>query len=409
MPSRFAVLKALFLAASLMAFARAGARASDTDDGLARESCHCIDLGAIRRRLEEAQVAIAAYRSVLPSVPATEPFTEKSYGAVRPQIQSALDHHRYEYPPAGKPNVHAYGGTGPGITGGPFCSTEFSPTANACERESLDRHEAVHRRRCEIVRNAAIADPIGGLADRMMTLRRILLEEIEAYGTEESFLKGEIARLNGKCFVWSGTITYEMRNELENSRTEPVATADGTKTTQTRFEFRRAATVRLTDTSSGGEADAEIEYRLSSVEESHGSGTVRCRAKEGNRNTLVDRAVTWNSRSATGGGTAQTVRAKVHVSLSSNGKYELSFSTPSVPVVLKTEHHASRSGGCEADSGPVEESGTAQGDTGSIEMSGSGTTVMGKPEPTLSGSRTEVAGPIKTTLTWNIKRSLSRD
>lgn len=389
---------------------RAPADAGNANENFERESCHCIDLGAIRRRLEEAQVAIAAYRSVLPSVPAAEPFTKESYGLVRPQIQTALDTHTYEYPPAGKPNVHAYGGTGPGITGGPFCSTELSPTANACERESLDRHEAVHRRRCEIVRNSTLAAPIAGLPDRavFMTLRWILEEEVEAYGAEESFLKGEIARLDGKCFVWSGTITYAMTYRREESRTDPVATADGTKTTQTTLESRRAATVRLANTRSGGEAEAEIEFRLSSSVVSNGSGTVRCRAKDGNRNTFVDRTVTWDSRSATSGEKVQAVRAKVRVSLSSNGKYEIGFRTPSVPVALRTEHRASRSGGCE-ESKPVEESGATQGDTGSIEMAASGSTATGKPEPTLSGSKTETTGTIETTTTWNIKRSLRRE
>jgi hypothetical protein len=171
---------------------------------LARAQCTCIDVGDIKRRMTEAQTAINAYMTEIGKMVeqmqrTRQPleYTPERRLKLQGRVQAALNQVT-----AGAISTAPTDGDNPGGTNNLCMMTiNLHPSATACMRESVRKHEEYHRDQCLKTRSAGsvIGAVVSGKADRFerdgASLVKYAQEEIGGYTTEMMFLQSELSRL----------------------------------------------------------------------------------------------------------------------------------------------------------------------------------------------------------------------
>lgn len=166
--------------------------------------CKCVDIGDIKARILEASTAISAYSAEMQkmgeqmlrtqeAIPYSPARREKLQGRVKDALTQVSSGGRISATPT---LGHTLGGTGN------LCQTEINlhPSATACMRESVKRHEDHHSSECKKTLAAgSILTTVTTGKDRFernnAQLMEYAMEEISGYTTEIAFLQGELARL----------------------------------------------------------------------------------------------------------------------------------------------------------------------------------------------------------------------
>ena len=178
--------------------------------GSAFAQCQCIDVGDIKARSKEAKAAIEAYgqemNKMAEQIQRTHDpllYTEGRRTKLQTNIQKALN----------GVNAGRISPT-PTIEGGAVASTgnmcnvvyKLHPSATACIRESIKRHEEHHQKQCQAMLSASgviVAAATGKGTDRFertgASLMQYASEEISGYLEEVKFLGSEEARLAQAC------------------------------------------------------------------------------------------------------------------------------------------------------------------------------------------------------------------
>lgn len=171
------------------------------------QTCQCIDQGDIKARIAEAQAAINAYsaetQKMMEQIQRTQqpiPYTPERRQKLQGRVQEALNGVN-----KGRISTLPTMGDNPGGTDN-LCNVTINahPSATACMRESVNKHEQYHREQCLKTRTAGkIGTSITTGKDRFerdgIQLMQYASEEIGGYTTEISFLNGELARLQKAC------------------------------------------------------------------------------------------------------------------------------------------------------------------------------------------------------------------
>lgn len=166
------------------------------------QTCNCVDIGDIKRRMKEAQAALDAYgaemQKMAEQMQRTQqplPYTADRRKILQGRVQDALNQVSTGIQTA------PVSGDNPGGTDN-LCNTTINlhPSATACMRESVRRHEEHHRQECLKTRSAgAILKSIATGKDRFerneASLIEYALEEVGGYGVEMAFLQDELTRL----------------------------------------------------------------------------------------------------------------------------------------------------------------------------------------------------------------------
>jgi hypothetical protein len=169
--------------------------------------CQCIDVGDIKARMKEAEAAMNAYGTEIQKMgeqmqrtQAPIPYTKERRVKLQERVQEALNKVA-----AGRISTAPTMGDNPGGTDN-LCNVtiSLSPSATACMRESVKRHEQFHRQECLKTRTAGkIGTSIATGQDRFerdgMQLMQYASEEIGGYLAELTFLNGEQTRLAQAC------------------------------------------------------------------------------------------------------------------------------------------------------------------------------------------------------------------
>jgi chromosome segregation ATPase len=167
------------------------------------QPCQCIDIGDIKARMAEANAAIAAYsaeiQKMAEQIQRTReliPYTQARRKKLQENIQPTLDRVA-----AGRISPTPSGGHPPGGTSN-LCQIEIflHPSATACMRESIKRHEQHHSSECRKTLSAGrVLDSAATGKDRFertnTQLMEYAMEEIGGYTTEIAFLQSELTRL----------------------------------------------------------------------------------------------------------------------------------------------------------------------------------------------------------------------
>jgi hypothetical protein len=170
--------------------------------------CTCTDIADIKRRSKEAETAIGAYSTEMQKITEQMMRTQDpvAYTAERRQklqgrVQAALS----QASDGGIPTMPTVAGENPGGTNN-LCQVTINlhPSATACMRESVKRHEELHASECKKTFGAgAVLDSVRTGKDRFersgATLVQYAMEEISGYTTELQFLQSELARLETAC------------------------------------------------------------------------------------------------------------------------------------------------------------------------------------------------------------------
>jgi hypothetical protein len=166
------------------------------------QSCGCTDIADIKHRIEEADVAIKTYSDEMQKMGEQMqrqhtgiPYTSERRDKLQGRVQDALSKNAHGLPTM--PTMD----DNPGGTDN-LCNTTINlhPSATACMRESVSRHEAFHRKECLKTRSLGkIGESITSGKDRFerdgASLLQYAIEEIGGYSTEKTFLQGELSRL----------------------------------------------------------------------------------------------------------------------------------------------------------------------------------------------------------------------
>ena len=168
--------------------------------GPASAACACGDVSNLKRRIEEADVAIATSNrqqalfalgddgtQSVNAQPNTQ-LDQASYTRFRSEVQAAVISARYSEPGVNLATVA--GELWPSVTT-LDCSMEFSETASACMLALLTVHEKVHADDCTRLRNLGMPMPY----QYNMTKRWFIEQVIAAYGQEKQFAQAQLARL----------------------------------------------------------------------------------------------------------------------------------------------------------------------------------------------------------------------
>ncbi len=167
------------------------------------QACQCIDIGDIKARINEAQTAVSAYstevRKMAEQMQRTqEPilYSPARRAKLQGHVQDALNQVA-----GGRISPTPHMGHGPGHTSN-LCQIviDLHPSATACMRESVKRHEEHHSTECRKTLTAGrVADSVTSGKDRFernnAQLMAYAMEEIAGYTTEIMFLQSELARL----------------------------------------------------------------------------------------------------------------------------------------------------------------------------------------------------------------------
>ncbi len=171
--------------------------------GSAFAQCQCIDVGDIKARTKEATAAIEAYGAEMSKMmeqmqrtQAPLPYTPERRQKLQGRVQEALNKVS-----AGRISTTPTMGDNPGGTDN-LCNVTIGmhPSATACMRESVKRHEEFHRAECLKTRTAGkIGTTIKTGQDRFerdgIQLFQYAQEEVGGYMEEIKFLGAEEARL----------------------------------------------------------------------------------------------------------------------------------------------------------------------------------------------------------------------
>jgi hypothetical protein len=202
------------------------------------QTCQCIDVGDIKRRITEAQTAVQTYSAEMQKMMEQTQRTGDPllYNAERRQklqgkVQDALNKVA-----AGKISTTPTMGDNPGGTNN-LCETTIGlhPSATACMRESVTRHEEYHRQEC--LKTKSLGKSIGMFASKKdrfeadnIPLMQYAMEEVGGYSAEIMFLQGELTRLSSapecrpkpKPQVRDYTSQRRERNSPEDAKKDAV-------------------------------------------------------------------------------------------------------------------------------------------------------------------------------------------
>ena len=167
------------------------------------QPCQCIDVGDIKARIKEAQAAIEAYgtemQKMMEQMQRTQeplPYTPERRKKLQGRVQEALNKVS-----AGRIQTLPTMGDNPGGTDN-LCNivSGAHPSATACMKESVKRHEEYHRAECKKTLSAGkVATSIGTGKDRFerdgIQLFQYAQEEVGGYTEEIKFLNSELTRL----------------------------------------------------------------------------------------------------------------------------------------------------------------------------------------------------------------------
>ncbi len=187
------------------------------------QPCQCIDRGDIKARIAEAQAAIETYanetQKMMEQMQRTQsplPYTPERRAKLQGRVQEAIGKVS-----AGRISTVPTMGDNPGGTDN-LCNVTIGlhPSATACMRESVKRHEEHHRQECLKTRTAGkIATSVRTGQDRFerdgIQLPQYAGEEMGGYQAEVMFLNQEMARLANACKPPKPTVrdyTAEQRN-----------------------------------------------------------------------------------------------------------------------------------------------------------------------------------------------------
>lgn len=171
------------------------------------QPCQCIDVGDIKARIAEAQAAVQAYstemQKMMEQVQRTQqplPYTPERREKLQKRVQEALNKVA-----AGRIATVPTSGDNPGGTDN-LCNVTIGlhPSATACMRESVKRHEEHHRQECLKTRTPGkIATSVRTGQDRFerdqIQLMQYAAEETGGYSAEIAFLTQEHSRLQQAC------------------------------------------------------------------------------------------------------------------------------------------------------------------------------------------------------------------
>jgi hypothetical protein len=166
--------------------------------------CVCNDMADIQNRMTEAQTAIATYstemQKMAEQIMRTQqqiPYTPERRTKLQGRVQDALNKAM-----AGKlPTAPGIAGESPGGTSNLCTMTiNLGPSATACMRASVTRHEEHHQQECmKTLSPGKVVGSIGSGKDRFerdgKSLVQYAMEEIGGYTAELQFLQGELTRL----------------------------------------------------------------------------------------------------------------------------------------------------------------------------------------------------------------------
>jgi hypothetical protein len=168
------------------------------------QTCQCIDIGDIKRRSAEAQAAIQAYNAemgkMMEQIQRTHQplqYTPERREKLQGRVQQALN----QANPGAIATAPVLGHNAGGTDNLCNISINLHPSATACMRESVRKHEEYHREQCLKTRSVgSIAGAVvSGKADRFerdgVSLMQYASEEIGGYTTELAFLQKELGRL----------------------------------------------------------------------------------------------------------------------------------------------------------------------------------------------------------------------
>lgn len=171
------------------------------------QTCGCLDIADIKHRLQEADVAIETYNTEIGKI--TEQmqrtqspllYTAERRVKLQSRVQEALNENA-----SGKLATAPTMGDNPGGTDN-LCNTTINlhPSATACMRESVKRHEAFHRQECLKTRTAgkvwvSLTEGKDRFERDSVILVQYAIEEIGGYSAEKAFLQPELARLQDEC------------------------------------------------------------------------------------------------------------------------------------------------------------------------------------------------------------------
>jgi hypothetical protein len=170
------------------------------------QPCTCIDVGDIKARMAEANAAIAAYAAEMGKMAEQMirtreplPYTPERRDKLQSRVQDAVNKvaaNRISPTPTIK-------GENPGGTSNTCMVTiNLSPSATACMKESVKRHEDYHQQEClkTLTAGKLLGAVVTGKADRFerdgAQLTQYAQEEIGGYTTELTFLQSELLRLS---------------------------------------------------------------------------------------------------------------------------------------------------------------------------------------------------------------------
>jgi hypothetical protein len=227
--------------------------------------CDCDDLKDLINRVKEVDAAIATYKFQIEGVLAKEkkdqaPYelTNDNYLKMQARIQQELD--RVTDPNARKAT---------GKTGTYSCKTELkAPTK--CLESVVSKHETLHRQICE---STSSLEKLTTLSVRLVDMAQ---EEINAYAVERDYLLGMIKALPCKPKGWFGTVTYQIVDTTNGTRTIPASkrgntTTDGGSDVQTGVKTTTGA-IQITD----GVASSTEDVGLSFKREENVTGSDKC-------------------------------------------------------------------------------------------------------------------------------------
>jgi hypothetical protein len=168
------------------------------------QTCGCNDIGDIKRRLAEANAAVQTYSAEMQKMVEQMQRTgdRLEYNAERRQKLQSRVQDALNKVAAGKISTTPTMGDNPGGTSN-LCETTIGlhPSATACMRKSVKRHEEHHRQEC--LKTKSLGKTLGMAAsgkDRFeadkASLVQYAMEEIGGYTAEIMFLQGELARLS---------------------------------------------------------------------------------------------------------------------------------------------------------------------------------------------------------------------
>jgi hypothetical protein len=171
------------------------------------QTCQCIDVGDIKQRMKEAQTAIAAYNEQIMKMSEQMQRTQEPL-AYTPERRKKLQGHVQDAlngVTGGRIAAFPTGGDNPGSTDN-LCNTTINghPSATACIREAVKRHEEHHRQECLKTRTAGkVWDAVKSGKDRFerdgILLPQYAVEEIGGYTAEVMYLQSELTRLAKPC------------------------------------------------------------------------------------------------------------------------------------------------------------------------------------------------------------------